>query len=300
MVIMTKNQHFESGVPGTNMFEFFVKNKKKLKIRVVLGGATFSLSSVGWCCLASFFGWCCVSFLFFRATLNGTQLCRKENHAVTHLPSLEVTGVPQHFMHGRRVAIHSRGTVAPKRRECKSPSSGTRQDRAPPPHPRRGRHVPHFSLRPNREGTERFRLRSGLRPLLRARPREPCLHHQPVPGSAPPSGVWQPQGGLHSFGLCAAWFFFFESRCRQASCSLEEEQPVIHDIKPACVKLVHHTKVQVSDEDICSHPPTSLSADSCSRVLEREPSASQRPGNSKGPPIMAKDVERTATPASTS
>ena len=44
-----------------------------------------------------------------------------------------------------------------------------------------------------------------------------------------------------------------------------------------------------------THSPTCLSADSCSRILEREPSASQRPNNSTSRPMMAKDVKRTAT-----
>ena len=33
-----------------------------------LGGAAFTLSSDGWCCLVSFFGWCCRFFCFFGGT----------------------------------------------------------------------------------------------------------------------------------------------------------------------------------------------------------------------------------------
>ena len=50
---------------------------------------------------------------------------------------------------------------------------------------------PVLSLKPNNGGIEQFQPRSDLPLPLRARPSEPCLHRQPIPGSAPPSGVWQ-------------------------------------------------------------------------------------------------------------
>ena len=128
---------------------------------------------------------------------------------------------------------------------------------------------PALQRKPNCEGTERFRLRSGLRPLLRAQPSEPCLQCQPVLGNASPSVVWQPRGGLPSQGA---------DKCR-VHCqlrSLEEEKSVHHDLEPSCIELVHHPKIQVSDEDVGSHPPTCLSTDSCSRILLSVPTSQQQ------------------------
>ena len=80
-------------------------------------------------------------------------------------------------------------------------------------------------------------------------------------------------------------------------CSLEEGQSVNDDLEPPSVELVHNTKVHIPHVNVGSDPPTCLSTDSRSRVLQREPPASQRPSNSTRRPVMAKGVERTATSA---
>ena len=71
-----------------------------------------------------------------------------------------------------------------------------------------------------------------------------------------------------------------------ANCAPFLRKSIHHDLEPSCIELVHHSKIQVLDEDVSSHRSTFLSADSCSRILEREPSASQRPNNSTGRPMI--------------
>ena len=63
-----------------------------------------------------------------------------------------------------------------------------------------------------------------------------------VPGNAPPSVVWRPRGGLHSWWLCAAWLLLTESKGRRASCplsSMEKGQSV-----PSCIEVVHNVRAR--------------------------------------------------------
>ena len=95
-------------------------------------------------------------FLHTNTENNVVQVTEKRKRhgtgAASQHPSLEVVGVPQHHVQGRRGTIHSSGTVTVKEGESKSLSSGTCQNRAPPPHPCCVRsalqglwHVLHFS-----------------------------------------------------------------------------------------------------------------------------------------------------------
>ena len=127
-----------------------------------------------------------------------------------------------------------------------------------------------LSLKPNNGGTERFQPRSDLPLPLRARPSEPCLHRQPIPGTAPPSGVWRPRGKLHLLWLCEAWLLLLWSKGTPTSCPLPTALLGGGEIRlPRPRAFVHrtgpHRKIHVSDEDVRSHLPSSLSAAAFSR-----------------------------------
>ena len=69
-------------------------------------------------------------FFFWTSLLKGKcHTCKPTRRAQsTQPPSLKMTGIAQHLMHGRRGTIHSSCAVPVKEGECKSPGRGACQN----------------------------------------------------------------------------------------------------------------------------------------------------------------------------
>ena len=143
----------------------------------------------------------------------------------------------------------------------------------------------------NREGTERFRLRSGLPPLLRG---------QPGGLASIASQLWvvrllPSSGNLEADSTRAGCALLLpQSRGRQLSCPQLTAPWKRGSPSTTTSSLRAYWSTTPRSRSLTMtlvRTPACLSAGSCSRILEREPSASQRPNNSTGRPMMAKDVE---------
>ena len=77
----------------------------------------------------------------------------------------------------------------------------------------------------------------------------------------------------------------------------KEGKAINHNLQSSSVKRVEHTNVHVPDKDIGSHSTSTFSADAGCGVLQWKSPGPQNTSHRTSRPVVAKAVEKTATPA---